>query len=109
MSLTVVEFSLEDHYTVHTIDNINKMFEMLELITPELILLDLFMPDMTCRDVMQRLKENAVHANIPVIIMSGSNSPETIAECIEMGAIHFIPKPVLEPDDFLKEIKRWLQ
>jgi len=66
------------------------------------------MPDMTCRDVMIRLKENTRHAEIPVIIMSGSNSPETIAECMEMGAIHFIPKPVLEPDDFLAEVRSWV-
>jgi len=108
MSLTVVEFALGDQYAVHTINSTLKMFDLLEEILPELILLDLYMPDMTCQDVMARLKANERHAEIPVIIISGTRNADVIAECTRMGAVHFIPKPVMDPDDFHNQILPWL-
>ena len=108
MSLTVVEYALGVKYTVYTIDSINQMFKLLERIIPDLILLDLYMPEMTCKDVMERLKSHETHAGIPVIIMSGTHTPETITECIDMGAVHFIPKPVLDPVVFSDQVKKYL-
>ena len=108
MSLTVVDFALGDLYTVHTINSLVEMFKKLENIIPELILLDLYMPEMTCSDVMARLKSNERHAEIPVIIISGTRNAEVIEECTQMGAVHFIPKPVLDPVDLQIQIKPWL-
>ena len=109
MSLTVSEYALGAHCTVHTINCLHKMFDLLEEVMPDLILLDFFMPDMTCQEVMERLKSNENHARIPVIMMSGTNTPDTVAECIDMGAVHFLPKPVLDPVEFKNEVLKWVQ
>jgi len=108
MSLTVVEYALGAEYTVYTIDSINQMFKLLERIRPDLILLDLFMPEMTCNDVMVKLKANDEYFDIPVIIMSGTHNPETVDQCIDMGAVNFIPKPVLDPMEFQNQISNWM-
>ena len=108
MSLTVIEFSLGAHYTVYTINSCNQMFKLLERINPHLILLDLYMPEMTCNDVMVQLKANDKHSEIPVIIMSGTRNENTVEDCLKMGAIHFIPKPVLDPVIFQNQIKEWI-
>ena len=108
MSLTVVEYALGAKHTVYTIDSINQMFKLLEHIKPDLILLDLFMPEMTCNDVMVLLKSNDKYVDIPVIIMSGTHNPETITQCIEMGAVSFISKPVLDPVYFHNQVSDWI-
>jgi len=108
MSLTVVEFALADKYIVHTINTLGRMFDLLEETLPDLILLDLYMPDMTCQEVMARLKANERHAEIPVIIISGSRNDDVIKECAQMGAVHFISKPVMDPLDLDDQIKPWI-
>jgi len=108
MNLTVVEYALGNHYKIHMIDSLAQMFEELESVIPDLILLDLYMPEMTCNDAMKRLKAHSRHAFIPVIIMSGTFNTETINECNEMGAIHFISKPILDPVDFYEQVSRWV-
>ncbi|PPC79259.1 diguanylate cyclase response regulator [Pokkaliibacter plantistimulans] len=61
---------------------------------PDLILLDVVMPDMNGYDVCQQLKSDAQTASIPVIFVTTQSNPDEEALGFEAGAVDFIIKPV---------------
>ncbi len=71
---------------------------------PQLILLDLWMPNMSGEEVTKELKRNPKTSNIPIIIISASRNTEDIAKRI--GADHFICKP-FDIDELEKVVKKY--
>jgi len=61
--------------------------------TPDLILLDINMPDITGLEMLQRLKTDNNYKNFPVIMVSALDSTETIIRCIKLGADDYLLKP----------------
>ena len=59
---------------------------------PDMILLDINMPDVSGFEVCARLKENPETADIPIIILSRQQQSENQAKSLELGAVEFIPK-----------------
>ena len=60
---------------------------------PDLILLDVDMPDMNGFDVCRRLKADADLCMVPVIFLSGSGGPEEKVKGLNIGAVDFVTKP----------------
>jgi putative two-component system response regulator len=61
---------------------------------PDLVLLDVMMPDMDGFETMERLSRIPYLSHIPVIFLTASHDPETEIACLAMGAADFIVKPV---------------
>ncbi|MDQ1298152.1 MAG: hypothetical protein QG558_691 [Campylobacterota bacterium] len=61
---------------------------------PDLILLDVKMPDMDGYDVLRLLKENSDTAKIPIIFVTGKDSEEEEEYGLELGAVDYITKPI---------------
>jgi putative two-component system response regulator len=61
---------------------------------PDLILLDIEMPEMDGFETIARLKSNPYMANIPVIFLTGNQDAETEIRGLEAGAVDFLKKPV---------------
>jgi PleD family two-component response regulator len=74
---------------------------------PDLILLDIMMPEMDGFEVCRRLKENPMTANIPVIFLTAKSDVETTIEGFELGAVDYINKPV-EPALLRMRVKNHL-
>jgi diguanylate cyclase (GGDEF)-like protein len=64
---------------------------------PDLILLDIMMPDMDGYEVCRRLKDNSATQNIPVIFVSALRSEADEARGLDLGAIDYISKPLSAP------------
>ncbi len=64
---------------------------------PDLILLDVLMPDMDGYDVIVRLRDNPVTRDIPVIFATGLDSAEDEERGLELGAVDYIAKPYRPP------------
>lgn len=64
---------------------------------PDLILLDILMPDMNGYEVCQELKKREKTRNIPVIFLTGKHGTRDEALGFELGAVDFIAKPVSLP------------
>jgi two-component system, OmpR family, response regulator MtrA len=65
--------------------------EMVRKIKPDLILLDLWMPEMDGRQVCRAVRQNS---HVPILILSALDSPEMIAEVLNAGADDYLVKPV---------------
>ena len=64
---------------------------------PDLILLDVVMPDMDGHEVCRRLKEDPISRQIPVIFISGANEEVDEVAGFEVGAVDYITKPFSLP------------
>lgn len=64
---------------------------------PDLILLDIMMPDMDGYEVCQRLKRNPKTMNIPVIFLTAKTEVEDEQKGLELGAVDYITKPISPP------------
>ena len=91
--LTSVRQVLEDKYRIFTAMSAEKMFMLLNKITPEIILLDIEMDGMKGDEALTKLKENPDWAVIPVIFLTGWNDDLVISHCLEMGALDVVTKP----------------
>jgi two-component system sensor histidine kinase/response regulator len=60
---------------------------------PDLILLDLLMPDMSGRDVCLELKKNPEWRDIPVIFLSAADDKDLIVSALDAGGVDYITKP----------------
>jgi putative two-component system response regulator len=106
-NLSMAEAALEKQYQVMTMPSAAKMFVLLEKIRPDLILLDIEMPEMDGFETLKLLKINEKWLDIPVIFLTGRNDPKVEVHGFELGAIDFITKPFSEPV-FLNRIKTHL-
>jgi CheY-like chemotaxis protein len=61
---------------------------------PDLILLDLHLPDMPGQEVLRRLRAQARTANVPVVILSADARPALINELLAQGVRAFLTKPL---------------
>lgn len=60
---------------------------------PDLILLDIMMPEMDGYQVLERLKSDSSFRHIPVIMISAIEELESVVQCIKKGAIDYLVKP----------------
>lgn len=63
-------------------------------IQPDLILLDVMMPDMDGIEVCQKFKNNPRSHHVPIIIITALSEKEDLARCLDTGADDFISKPI---------------
>jgi CheY-like chemotaxis protein len=61
---------------------------------PDLILLDCEMPVMDGLEMCRRLKADPHYNGVPVIFLTGVNTPQNVIECFEMDAENYLSKPV---------------
>ncbi|MDR2575691.1 MAG: response regulator [Treponema sp.] len=92
-SLLRAEESLEENYQVMTIPSAAKMFVLLEKFTPDMILLDIQMPEMDGFEALERLKSNPLYKGIPVIFLTGYMDDDIEARGRALGALDIIAKP----------------
>jgi PAS domain S-box-containing protein len=75
---------------------------------PDLVLLDLHLPDIRGEEVLRRLREDDRTARIPVVVISADATPDTAERLLAAGAVAFMTKP-LDVAEFLATLERLLQ
>ncbi len=81
------------YYDVVVAENGYKALEMAQSEQPDMILLDVMMPDMDGFDVCARLKAEAETSHIPVIMVTALDTPQQRIRGLEVGADDFLSKP----------------
>ena len=92
-NLTACKNILKPYYTVYPALSAEKMFDLLEHITPDLILLDVEMPDTNGYDAARVLKNSETQKGIPIIFLSARNDAISEMEGLNLGALDYIHKP----------------
>lgn len=93
-NLQVLRHILQDDYRLLFAKDGAKALELAQRERPELILLDVMMPDMTGFEVCSRLKADPATAAIPVIFVTALADVADEARGFELGAVDYITKPV---------------
>jgi len=96
-NLSMAEAALEEYYRVMTMASAEKMFDLLEKVTPDLILLDIEMPKMDGFEALKRLKSIERWCHIPVMFLTGRTDADVEAHGFEIGAVDFVIKPFSAP------------
>ncbi len=92
-SLLAVKTRLQQAYTVYPAQSAEKLFELLENVVPDLILLDINMPGTDGFETIQTLKADARYAEIPVIFLTGKRDKKSIIKAMGLGAVDLVTKP----------------
>ncbi|MCL2839694.1 MAG: response regulator [Defluviitaleaceae bacterium] len=103
-NLKIGKRTLSNVYRVFVLDSGESMFELLENIQPDLILLDVNMPNMNGYEAIKILKSNEKTSAIPVIFLTALRDEEMELKGLSLGAIDYIAKP-FSPPLLLKRIE----
>lgn len=87
--------------------NGSEVFYILEKFQPQLIILDLIMPEMDGFSVLAKLKTNDTYKNIPVIVSSNLGQEEDIKKAQELGAVDYIVKSDFSMKNLVFLIKKY--
>ena len=83
-----------DNYEILTATGGRKALEIVASNRPDIILLDIMMPEMNGYEVIRRLKSSPETENIPIILVTALNQPEHKKKGMDAGADDFLNKPV---------------
>jgi len=83
----------KENYQINVAQSGPKALEILEQVLPNLILLDITMPEMDGYEVCERIKQNPLTKDIPVIFLTAKTETESIVRAFDVGAVDYLTKP----------------
>ncbi len=92
-NLNIVRQILRDDYEIVVVKNGKAGLEAVDKHNPDLILLDVMMPEMDGYEMCRRLKESVKNNNIPVIFITAMGETEDEEKGFDLGAVDYITKP----------------
>ncbi len=98
---------LKNYYEVYALPSAERMFAFLQNVTPDLILLDINMPEIDGYEAIRRLKATRRFAHIPVIFLTAKGDEASELEGFSLGAVDYVSKP-FSPPILLKRIENQL-
>ncbi len=78
-----------------------------DLVRPSVILLDLNLPGMDGRDVLEQLKQDQQFKEIPIVVFTTSSNPQDVEYCYRKGANGYLIKPV-DADQLEKTVQAFV-
>ena len=84
---------LEGFHVIATASSGTQTLEILNMIQPHLILLDVFLPDMNGIELLREIRKK--YRGIDVIMITAANDTETVSEAIRGGAFGYLIKPII--------------
>ena len=103
--LTRISSTLRDDYEVITINSGLRALKYLEQEKPDLILLDIQMPQKDGIETLREMRAMPDRADIPVIMLTGVEDKGTVLESAKLGIRDYILKP-FHSEELLKRIRR---
>ncbi len=97
INLQYAQHVLRDSFDTILASSGAEALQILENTTPDLVLLDIKMPDMDGYETIQRIKDNPNTAKIPVIFLTAETKTESELKGFELGALDYIHKPFSIP------------
>ena len=93
-SVTIMRTILESHgYQVIAAGNGAEALEQVRKEKPDVVLLDVMMPQMSGMEVLQQIKEEAATGRLPVILVTARTRDDDVLSGYQFGADYYITKP----------------
>jgi phosphoserine phosphatase RsbU/P len=89
----IMRLQIEGYENITTAEDGEAALTLLQAQQFDLVLLDVMMPKVDGYQVLQRLKAAGQLHEIPVIMISALNEINSVVQCIELGAVDYLPKP----------------
>lgn len=90
----LIKYTVEEAgYTIECFSNGNDMLEALKKQTPNLVLLDIMLPDIEGTEILKIIRTDYAHLPIKVIILTAKTSEINIVTGLNLGADDYMPKP----------------
>ena len=93
LNLILTKERLKKYYEIYPVQSAEKLFAALENITPDLILLDINMPEVNGFEIIGQLKADYRYAEIPVIFLTSEGDKKMVIKGMSLGAEDFVSKP----------------
>ena len=104
--VSVLSRKFEDEgITAHVAYNGKQGLEMALEKHPDIILLDIMMPEMDGFDVMKNLQEDEWGKTVPIILLTNSSSIDTVAKAVSTGMSEFLVKTDIRLEDVVQKVK----
>lgn len=97
IALKTMKLQLEGEYHVTLAISGKQALAILEKHRPDLIFMDVEMPEMDGIETVRKIKENPLWDSIPIIFLTGNKEKDTICSCRNLGAVDYMIKPVSLP------------
>jgi len=94
INLQLISSALKETYDVLTASNGHDAVSQLKEHEPDLILLDVMMPDLNGFDVCKIIKATPAYVDVPVIFLTAMDTHEGVLQGLESGGIDYLAKPV---------------
>jgi PleD family two-component response regulator len=108
MNMFALTHILRREYTVYAAKNGQSAIRIAKKQLPDVILLDILMPEMNGYEVLSQLKSDEETRKIPVIVVTGLINPEDEKKGLEMGAADYISKP-FEAEDVRMKVQKQIE
>jgi len=106
--LSIVRTLLKPFYDVYPASSGAKLFKIMENFIPDMVLLDISMPEMNGYDIITRMKETPRYKDIPVVFITAKDDEESAEIGLNLGAVDYVTKPFYGPL-LLRRINNLLQ
>ncbi|TYQ26781.1 response regulator [Pseudanabaena sp. UWO311] len=91
---------------VITLQNPQQFWQVLEATSPDLLILDLIMPDCNGMDLCQSMRISSLWQDLPIVFLSAHSDRETIRQLFIAGADDYLSKPIVEEDLYTRILSR---
>jgi DNA-binding response OmpR family regulator len=103
-----VKDTLEINYDVVTAKNGKEALKLIEKYNPDLVIMDIMMPDMDGFETIKNIREQGKLLTTPVIFLSAKTGMADIEHGLELGGFDYITKP-FSPSKLLKKVEEAFQ
>ena len=93
---------LKPHYRVYPASSAEKLFETLENVIPDLILLDIEMPGMSGLEFLHAIRKNPKYMKIPIVVVTGHTEAEIVTRAGRSNISGVVYKPIHQEELFKK-------
>ncbi|MBU0546593.1 MAG: response regulator [Patescibacteria group bacterium] len=96
----------KEGYDISVANNGKEGLRVMKEINPDLILLDIIMPEMSGFEVMEEMRKDSKLNKIPLIVISNSGQPVEINRVKKLGAEDWLIKTEFDPQEVLEKVRK---
>lgn len=96
-------------FDIRVTDNATKTFQFLEEKIPEIILLDIVLPQMDGWSILKKIRDNEAWKNCKVVVLSNLSQKEEVEKGLSLGANKYLIKSQYTPLEIVNQISKMLE